>query len=108
MDDENTVREVKALYDALLGARAGLRVVVDVIDSGEKFSPALLNSLREQYCGKEIFPLTELEVVKRSRKQFDDIAIENSNLRREVEYLMNHIKVAREERDELIRAAKKA
>lgn len=95
--------DVKALHDALIHTRLALRVLVPKLVAGENVSPQILRSLEDQYCGPEC-PVDALEVVVRSRKQFDDVAIEAMNLRREVEYLRNHLRVAREERDELIKA----
>ena len=95
--------EVKSLHDALITARLALRVLVPKLIAGETVSPSILRSLEEQYCGPEC-PVDSLEVVTRSRKQFDDVAIEAAALRRETERLRNHLRVARQERDELIKA----
>ena len=97
--------EVKALHDALIAARLALRVIVKPLIAGEAVSPIILRSLEEQYCGPEC-PTDLLEVVVRSRKQFDDVAIEAAELRRVNERLWTHLRVAREERDEMIQANK--
>lgn len=95
--------EVKALYDALLLARIAVSSLVNNLRSGYPTSNEVLTMLERQYC-IEPCPIGTLDVVVRSRKQFDDVAIENMHLKRENERLRNHIIVAREERDELIRA----
>lgn len=101
--------QIKALHDALLNARTGMSVLVNYIKDlkpGEQIPSSLLSMLDRQYCGPAE-PIDTLEVVVRSRKQFDEISIEVMDLRHYNEQLLNHIKVAREERDELIQAAKK-
>ena len=101
MSQSTAERDVKALHDALIGTRLALRVLVQRLIAGEQANPTLLRMLEEQYCGAEC-PVDSLETVVRSRKQFDDTAIEAASLRRENERLRNHLRVIREERDELI------
>ncbi len=95
-----TPADVKALHDALIRARLALRVLVPQLLAGEAVSPVVLASLESQYCG-EACPVDSLEVVVRSRKQFDDLSVEVMTLSRENTYLREHLRVAREERDEL-------
>ncbi len=94
-----TPADVKALHDALIHTRLALRVLVPELRAGETPSPTTLAMLESQYCGDEC-PIDSLPVVVRSRKQFDDLAIEVTALRADNAYLRDHLRVAREERDE--------
>lgn len=99
--------EVKALHDALIHARGSLRSLVSDLVAGKAIEKQRLQLLESSYCGPAC-AIDALEVVVRSRKQFDDVAIEAAHLREEVRHLQNHLRVAREERDERIKASKKA
>lgn len=104
---KNVASEVKAVHDALITARLALRTIVSKLIAGETISPAILLSLKDQYNEVENqynkVEIDSLEIVLKPHKQFDDMSIEFANLKRENERLHNHLKVAREERDELIK-----
>ncbi len=94
--------QVKALHSGLIMARMALSRLLDDLIDGNHIPLERLNRLKEIHGGLE--KLDNLETVVNSRKQFDDASIENARLREDNLHWANHVKVAREERDELIKA----
>lgn len=105
LDNELSLAEAKGLSDALIMYKLVLSSLIRKISNGESITPQYLDMIERGYCSKDC-SIESSEIVVRSRKQFDEVACENAVLRKDNEYLKNHIRVAREERDELILKSK--
>ena len=104
-DSSLRAAEEKSLHDALLHTRLTLKMLIDDLTEGKEIDERRILSLQRVYDQVDT-PIDSLSVVIRSREQFNGLASEAAALRRENEMLRNHLVVAREERDELIKANK--